>query len=192
MTPATVTTSGHSPHHGCCRLQLDHLLDECSYGVRILAKVVAQAGAAGQLEHRRSDRRGDGVQTGEYEHEGESQCLGVGERIVAVQELREDPVAGMPALRVDGIGEVPEQFGSRYQIDLVGIPLQAQVDDGVLPRDQSVPVLEGRPKRVRKTCDGYGVARSAITSHCSRAAISAMISAAWACNEGRTVQAPAD
>ena len=127
MTPATVTTSGHSPHHGCCRLQ--RIISSTNTGgVRILAKVVAQARTAGQFEQRRSDRRGDGVQTGEYEHEGESQCLGVGERIVAVQELRRDPVAGMPALCVDGIGEVPEQFCGRYQIDLVGIPLQAQVE----------------------------------------------------------------
>ena len=81
------STSGHAPHDRCRGLQPDHLLHESRYAARVLAKVVAQVGAAGQLEHRGADGRGDGVQSGEYEYERQSQGLGIGERIVAVQEL---------------------------------------------------------------------------------------------------------
>ncbi len=70
--------------------------------------------------------------------------------IFAVKELGQDSVAGLPPLCVNGFSEVAEQLRGRNQVDLVGIALQAEIDDGVLPRDQPVRSSSGRPNNVRK------------------------------------------
>ena len=136
------STSGHAPHDRCRGFQPDHLFHEGRHAVWVLAKVIAQVGTAGQFEHCRADRGGNGVQSGEDEHERQSQRLGIGERIAAVQKLRKDSVAGSSALCVNSFGEVAEQLRCGNEVDLVGVAFQAEVDDGVFPRDQPVAVLE--------------------------------------------------
>src|SRR3954469_22810412 len=87
---------------------------------------------------------------------------------------------------VDGVREIFEELRRRDEIRFVGFALQADRDDGVFQRIRRDRSSSGRPNNVRNTCDGKGVARSAMISHSLRPAIDSMMSVAWACRDGIT------
>ena len=80
---------------------------------------------------------------GQNEEERHPEGFVVGERILAHKHLRKDIVAGILPMRGDGFGEVCKHLQRRCQIrGFTGGGRNAQFDDGVLPSDELLSILQ--------------------------------------------------